>query len=67
MPLSAMSDQVLRSSLGAELTDLARAKMYALGMSGSPALAALAAAERAPEWQRVAARWWREHGAAIRR
>ena len=66
MPLSAMSDQVLRSSLGAELTNLARAKMYALGMSGSPALPALAGSETAPEWQRVAARWWGEHGGAIR-
>ena len=66
MPLSAMSDQVLRSSLGGELTTSSRAKMYALGMSGSPGLAALATSDTAPDWQRTAAHWWVEHGSAIR-
>src|SRR5688572_32988433 len=54
MELSAMSDQVLRSSLGSELTTVSRAKLYALGMSGSPGLPVIAASEQAPEWQRVA-------------
>ena len=40
--------------------------MYALGMSGSPGLAALATSDTAPEWQRTAAHWWGEHGSAIR-
>lgn len=66
MPFSAMSDQVLRSSLGRELNAAARGKMYALGMSGSPGLAAIAASDQVPEWQRVAADWWQEHGSAIR-
>ena len=67
MEPSAMSDQVLRSSLGPDLTALSRGKLYALGMSGSPGLPVIAASEQAPEWQRVAARWWNEHGPAIRR
>jgi hypothetical protein len=67
MEPSPMSDQVLRSTLGTDLTALSRAKLYALGMSGSPGLAAIAASEQAPEWQRVAARWWVEHGPAVRR
>ncbi len=66
MPYSAMSDQVLRSALGRDLTTASRAKMYALGMSGSPGLATIATSSVAPEWQRVAAAWWHEHGAAIR-
>ena len=67
MPLSAMSDQVLRSSLGREITNSARGKMYALGMSGSSGLAAIASSENSPDWQRTAARWWHAHGPAIRR
>lgn len=66
MPFSAMSDQVLRGSLSRELTESSRARMYALGMSGSPGLSAIAHSEQAPEWQRVAAAWWLEQGTAIR-
>ncbi|MGA9747415.1 MAG: hypothetical protein WBQ50_08175 [Nocardioides sp.] len=66
MPYSAMSDQVLRSTLGRELTTSARGKMYALGMSGSPGLATIASSEGPPGWQREAAAWWRERGPAIR-
>ena len=67
MELSAMSDQVLRSTLGSELTTTSRAKLYALGMSGSPGLPTIASSENAPGWQRVAARWWHERGPAVRR
>ena len=66
MPFSAMSDQVLRGQLARELTEASRARMYALGMSGSPGLSAIAGSEQAPEWQRVAAAWWLEQGSAIR-
>ncbi|QNN53945.1 hypothetical protein [Nocardioides mesophilus] len=66
MPLSATSDQVLRSSLGQEWSLGERAKMYALGMSGSPALPMIAASESAPPWQRSAARWWHAQGPALR-
>jgi len=66
MVFSATSDQALRASLGREWSLAERAKMYALGMSGSPALPVLAASTTAPEWQRSAARWWYDTGPAIR-
>ena len=43
-----------------------RGKMYALGMTGSPGLAAIARSTDAPEWQKSAARWWIAQGPAIR-
>jgi transcriptional regulator with XRE-family HTH domain len=65
MPLSPTSDQALRASLGRDWSMSERAKMYALGMSGSPALPTLAASAQAPEWQRSAARWWHRQGPAL--
>ena len=43
-----------------------RAKMYALGMSGSPGLLAIAKSRDAAAWQKAAARWWIDQGPAIR-
>ena len=60
------SDQQLRASLGAEWSLRERAKMYALGMTGSEGLAAIARSTTAPGWQKSAARWWIAHGPAIR-
>ena len=65
MAPSPLSDQALRDSLGKTLTPPHRAKMYALGMTGSPGLATIARSD-APDWQRSAARWWLAQGAAIR-
>jgi hypothetical protein len=61
-----LSDQALRSSLGAEWSPRERAKMYALGMTGSPGLRAMTRASGVPDWQRSAARWWISQGPAIR-
>lgn len=66
LDFSAMSDQVIRNSLGGEWSRRERAKMYSLGMSGSPGLTSIGKAATAPQWQRSAARWWLEQGAAIR-
>ena len=60
------SDQAIRSSLGEEPSRRERAKMYALGMSGSPALEVLARSGSTPEWQRAAAQWWIAQGPALR-
>ena len=61
-----VSDQALRNSLAREWSNRQQAKMYALGMSGSPVLGLLAASSNAPEWQRAAASWWLRNGPAIR-
>lgn len=66
MSFTAFSDQVIRSSLKEKWSPRERAKMYALGMSGSPALSSIANARIAPEWQRAAARWWLSQGEAVR-
>jgi HEAT repeat protein len=62
------SDQVVRASLraGHPPTERERTKMYVLGMTGSPALLAIAGSESAPQWQRDAARWWLAQGSAVR-
>jgi hypothetical protein len=39
--------------------------MYALGMSGSPSLLAIAKVKDAPAWQKAADRWWMEQGLTI--
>jgi hypothetical protein len=65
MHLTPMADQALRRSLRHELSTRERAKMYALGMTGSPGLEAIMRSTDAPEWQRSAARWWRTQGSAI--
>lgn len=61
-----LSDQALRNSLGREWSTRERAKMYALGMTGSPGLQAMVRASGVPDWQRSAARWWISQGSAIR-
>ena len=63
--MTPLSDQALRNSLGKEWSMRERARMYALGMTGSPALPAIARSSDAPEWQRSAARWWIAQGPAI--
>jgi transcriptional regulator with XRE-family HTH domain len=62
---SPTSDQAVRNALGKEWSPRERAKMYALGMSGSPGLLAISKAKDAPLWQAAAARWWLEQGPAI--
>ncbi len=66
MTFTAFSDQVIRSALKEEWTPRERAKMYALGMSGSPALESIAKARTSPPWQREAASWWLAQGSAVR-
>jgi hypothetical protein len=60
---SPTSDQALRNALGKTWSPRERAKMYALGMSGSPL--AISKAKDAPAWQKAAARWWMEQALAI--
>ncbi len=61
-----LADQALRNSLGREWSERERAKMYALGMTGSPGLPMMVRAAGVPDWQASAARWWISQGAAIR-
>lgn len=61
-----LADQALRNSLGKEWSLRERAKMYALGMTGSPGLQSIARSNDVPEWQKSAARWWSAQGPAIR-
>jgi hypothetical protein len=67
MRLNTLSDHALRSLLHDQWTICERARMYALGMSGSPGLAALVKSPAAPQWQKDAAGWWLAHGSAVRR
>ena len=60
------SDQMLRHTIPAYAGSLGRSHMYALGMTASPGLAAIASSTAVPEWQRRAARWWLRVGPAIR-
>jgi transcriptional regulator with XRE-family HTH domain len=64
--LNPMSDQAIRNSLGKEWSPRERAKMYALGMSGSPGLLAISKSKDAAVWQQSAARWWLEQGPAVK-
>ena len=66
LAFSALSDQALRNSLGEQDTPLERARLYALGMTGSPALASIAGSGQRSAWQRGGARWWLAQGSAIR-
>jgi hypothetical protein len=66
MSFTAFSDQVIRASLGEEWSPRERAKMYALGMSGSPGLSAILRSTQSPEWQKTAAAWWISQGSAVR-
>ena len=61
-----MSDLAVRNSLGPVWSHRERAKMYALGMTGSPGLQAIAKSTDAADWQKAAARWWIDQGSAIR-
>lgn len=63
--LNAMSDQAIRNSMSKQWSPRERAKMYALGMSGSPGLRAITKSHEAPEWQLVGARWWISQGPAL--
>jgi hypothetical protein len=63
--LNPMSDQAIRNSLGREWSPRERAKMYALGMSGSPGLVAISKSSMAAPWQQSAVRWWLEQGPAV--
>lgn len=66
MTFSAFSDQILRSSLRDAWSPRERAKLYALGMTGSAALGPIARSRNAPAWQREAAQWWLNQGPAVR-
>ena len=61
-----ISDQALRAALGPQWSVVERARMYALGMSGSAGLRAISRSATAPAWQKAAARWWIEIGPAVR-
>lgn len=63
---SESSDQVIRSSLTDQFSASERAKLYALGMTGSPGLEAIVKSKTSTDWQKSAARWWIAHGPAIR-
>ena len=64
LPRAADSDLQLRAAVRPEENDRERARLYALGMSGSPVLETLASGD-GPAWQRGAARWWLEMGPAV--
>lgn len=63
---SVTSDQAIRNALGSEWSRRERAKLYALGMSGSPGLLSITKASSAAPWQQAGARWWIEQGPAVR-
>jgi hypothetical protein len=66
LSFAATSDQVLRHTIPTFAGSLGRSHMYALGMTASPGLAAIAGSSVAPDWQRRAAAWWLRVGPAIR-
>jgi hypothetical protein len=66
LALSLTSDQQVRAALLPQWSPRERAKLYVLGMTASPALGPLARSATAPGWQRAAARWWLDHGSAVR-
>ncbi|MFT4009920.1 MAG: hypothetical protein QM655_07725 [Nocardioidaceae bacterium] len=59
---SPISDLELRGRLAPDPTLRSLSALYALGMSGSAAIARIAADPAAPGWQQTAARWWLDHG-----
>lgn len=61
-----LTDQAVRSSLTGEQSAHEVAKLYALGMTGSPGLQAITRSSTSPDWQKAAARWWVAHGPAVR-
>lgn len=61
-----VSDLELRRHLHGLAEEQARTCLYSLGMTGSPALRALAAGKGdAPAWQQAAAAWWLRVGSAL--
>jgi hypothetical protein len=66
LPRAATSDLALRNSLGKKWSMRERAKMYALGMTGSTGQDSILRSAQPPEWQKSAARWWSTQGTAIR-
>jgi hypothetical protein len=66
LEFASTSDQMLRHTIPTYAGSLGRSHMYALGMTASPGLAAIAGSSAAPDWQRRAARWWLRVGPAIR-
>ena len=66
LEFAATSDQLLRHTIPTYAGSLGRSHMYALGMTASPGLTAIANSSAAPDWQRRAARWWLRVGPAIR-
>ncbi|MDP3966988.1 MAG: hypothetical protein Q8Q02_01805 [Nocardioides sp.] len=67
LPFSKVSDLELRRGMPAEDCLLGRSRMYALGMTGSPALGVLASGRAVPQWQAAAARWWLASGPSLQR
>ena len=67
LPFSRVTDLELRRDMPAEDSVRGRSRMYALGMTGSPALPAMATGRGVPAWQRDAARWWLALGPSLRR
>jgi len=66
LPFAPVSDQAVRAALGPHWSAVERARMYALGMTGSAALRAINRSSSAPPWQQAAARWWIALGPAVR-
>ncbi|MGH3368477.1 MAG: hypothetical protein ACRDPR_00600, partial [Nocardioidaceae bacterium] len=66
MGFTEFSDQAIRSGLQQAWSPRERAKLYALGMTGSPSLSGIARSRHSPQWQRVAAQWWLAQGPAVR-
>lgn len=66
LSFTAFSDQAIRASLKSGWSVAGRAKMYALGMTGSPGLQSIVKSSQAPQWQKDAAQWWINQGPALR-
>ncbi|WP_067438088.1 hypothetical protein [Nocardioides jensenii] len=64
--LSELADHVLRTGLTDVRLRLARARLYAMGMTGSPGLTWVSRSTTAPRWQRRTAGWWLARGPAIK-
>lgn len=60
-----LSGKVLRTLLGANFSVRERAKLYTLGMTGSPDLESIRRSPRSPSWQKTAARWWQAQGSTV--
>jgi hypothetical protein len=65
LAFSPTSDQLLRRTLPAEDGTPGRARLCALGLTGSSALEALTSTAGVPGWQRDAAAWWLRVGRAL--